>query len=85
MECVAFGAIPESPAMIPSQNAMRYAVHTLRRLQHSAMRDALICERAGWESEAKLLRLQGDDAHQVAQFLEERVIEQPKRNRRKKA
>ncbi len=59
--------------MIPSINAVTYVAHALRKMQHGAMKDAIVFERAGDEGCAKSLRLQAHDMHQVATFLEEHL------------
>jgi hypothetical protein len=57
----------------PSKNAATYVAHQLRTMQHQAMSDAIVCERAGAQQAARSLRLQSDDIRQVAQFLEAMV------------
>jgi len=68
--------------MIPSQNALKYAAYQLRKMQYGAMRDALVIERAGDAENAKSLLLQADDMHQVAQFIEERILPAKKQKKR---
>lgn len=65
---------PKATGIIPSPTAVCYVVHQLRAMQHRAMKDAIVIERAGGKPEARSLRLQADDFRQVAQFLEERLI-----------
>lgn len=60
--------------IVPSQTAIRYVAHQLRTMQHRAMKDAIVFERADEKDAAKSLRLQADDMRQVAQFLEERLL-----------
>lgn len=64
----------KTTGITPSLNSLRYVVHQLRAMQHRAMKDAIVVERAKCKQEAESLRLQADDMRQVAQYLEERLL-----------
>lgn len=62
--------------IIPARNAIRIVVHSLRKMQHGALRDAIMLERVNskeGDKAALSLRLQADDFDQVATFLEARL------------
>lgn len=63
-----------SREIIPAQSALKLVVHSLRKMQHQALRDAIVFERAEGAGEALSLRLQADDFDQVATFLEARLL-----------
>jgi len=63
--------------MIPSQNAIRHTAILLRHKQHAGLYQAIVEEFYGEPNAAQQLRLQAHDFGQVAQFLEERIVNYP--------
>lgn len=59
--------------IIPSKNAFKYVAHQLRYMQHRALKDAIVFDRAEEHKAAKSLKLQAHDMGQVAEFLEARI------------
>ena len=66
------------PGIIPSQNAIRYVTYILRGTMSDAQSSAMVHEGVG--KDATWLHNQAHDIWQVVRFLEERLIEQPKKD-----
>jgi hypothetical protein len=69
---------PKYKGIIPSQNAIKSAHNLLKAVQYQSLADARFYELCGYNTEKDGCLNHAHDLGQIVQFLQERIVIQPK-------